>query len=376
MTKVRRKRPFSARELYALVKTGGIDLSTEYQREFIWDRKKQGRLIDSMLRDIDIPKIYLARFKDEKTYECIDGKQRLRTIQEFFENKIRVHDDRKYNENYSELKNKSDFKEYVFDVIILVEPSEEYIRDIFKRLQLGTPLNGGEKLNAKMGDMRKFVFDEIGKKGPFICKLGGGYRRFSKESLVAQIVINSSYFRTEWNKKKVKWGRKESEKGEFQRARFEDLEDFFDEYKNMSEKDKKATNNIKETLKRLENLFGKNCEKLDRKAAVVSAYLLVEKKMEGNDQNLDDFPKFYLKLLNKISEQRKLIREYKMPNNTLILEKFHKYLQQASVESYAIKYRQNFLEVAFKYYLENDGKIIDDEKEFTKLALKGIYIKV
>src|SRR6266516_4798687 len=63
-----------------------IDLDADYQREKIWSRKNQEDLIDSIIKTIDIPKIYLARVKGNENfdYECIDGKQRMATLLNFF----------------------------------------------------------------------------------------------------------------------------------------------------------------------------------------------------------------------------------------------------------------------------------------------------
>src|SRR2546425_585952 len=63
-----------------------IDLDADYQREKIWSRKNQEELLDSIIKNIDIPKIYLARVTDDENfdYECIDGKQRMTTLLSFF----------------------------------------------------------------------------------------------------------------------------------------------------------------------------------------------------------------------------------------------------------------------------------------------------
>ena len=63
-----------------------IDLDADYQREKIWSRKNQEDLLDSIVQDIDIPKIYLAKVKDNEQFEfdCIDGKQRMATLLSFF----------------------------------------------------------------------------------------------------------------------------------------------------------------------------------------------------------------------------------------------------------------------------------------------------
>src|SRR5437879_5575055 len=63
-----------------------IDLDADYQREKIWSRTNQECLLDSIVKNIDIPKLYLAQVNDSENfdYECIDGKQRMATLLNFF----------------------------------------------------------------------------------------------------------------------------------------------------------------------------------------------------------------------------------------------------------------------------------------------------
>src|SRR5580693_4001845 len=63
-----------------------IDLDADYQREKIWSRKNQEELLDSIIQDIDIPKLYLAKKESAETFdfECIDGKQRMMTLLDFY----------------------------------------------------------------------------------------------------------------------------------------------------------------------------------------------------------------------------------------------------------------------------------------------------
>jgi len=68
-------------------------------------------------------------------------------------------------------------------------------------------------------------------------------------------------------------------------------------------------------------------------------------------------------LLGEIKENLKQLGEFREPANRMILEEFQKYISQASVEPYAIKRRQLFLENAFEYYLgsRTKGKIIGNK---------------
>ena len=68
-------------------------------------------------------------------------------------------------------------------------------------------------------------------------------------------------------------------------------------------------------------------------------------------------------MLNEIDENMELLRKYKRPENTSVMEEFQKYILQASVEPYAIRRRHEFLKKGFDYYLssETKGKIINSK---------------
>jgi uncharacterized protein with ParB-like and HNH nuclease domain len=65
---------------------GRIVVDPEWQRKYVWDRRRASRLIESFLIDLPIPVIYLA-LNDEGKYEVIDGLQRLTSVFDFFNNK-------------------------------------------------------------------------------------------------------------------------------------------------------------------------------------------------------------------------------------------------------------------------------------------------
>ena len=51
----------TVRELYDRHKDGDLTLQPDFQRQFVWDTKKASRLIESVLLDVPLPMIYLAR---------------------------------------------------------------------------------------------------------------------------------------------------------------------------------------------------------------------------------------------------------------------------------------------------------------------------
>lgn len=61
-----------------------IDEQPPYQRGEVWPRSKKKHLIDSLLRGIDIPKIYLRKVdRGPYEYEVADGQQRVTSILDY-----------------------------------------------------------------------------------------------------------------------------------------------------------------------------------------------------------------------------------------------------------------------------------------------------
>ncbi|MCC6416591.1 MAG: DUF262 domain-containing protein, partial [Opitutaceae bacterium] len=66
---------------------GRLVLQPEFQRQYVWDRKKASRLIESVLLRVPLPIIYLSEQPDGKEY-VIDGQQRLTSLFSFVDGKF------------------------------------------------------------------------------------------------------------------------------------------------------------------------------------------------------------------------------------------------------------------------------------------------
>jgi hypothetical protein len=335
-----------------------IDLDADYQREKIWSREDQEKLIDSIIQNIDIPKIYLARVEDSDNfdYECIDGKQRMATLLAFLKPErpgdnpltVRVAGERytykRLREELPNLARKIDDYDLTFVIYPEID-DEEFLREIFRRLQLGIRLNSGEMLKSHMGAIRDFVYKEMGSEAPFLKRTNLSEKRFSRQFTLAQICINSF---------------SRSETGDFVRARYDNLEDFFKEKYDLDKKDENLVR-IREVLQLMDKEFGDHAKVISSRAVAVSAYLFVEELYEKDEHHqVPRFVEFYVSLLEQIKDNLKLLSNYEKPTNPTILEDFQKYISQASVEAHAIKRRNLFLQKAFKYYVDSKtkGKII------------------
>ena len=148
---------------------GRINPQPQYQRTGVWSNAKNQLLMDSILRGYDIPKIYLTISSDVNyEHEVIDGQQRLKAIWGFYNDHYALGEcsadlpigdfsGKKFSELPSEVQDNIDL--YALTVRIIEDATPEEIRDLFKRLQEGVPLNPPEKRNAMGGNMRDFIDD-------------------------------------------------------------------------------------------------------------------------------------------------------------------------------------------------------------------------
>lgn len=79
----------SLSEFYRWYEEGSLILNTEWQREYVWDKRRASRLIESFLINLPVPVIYLAQ-NIEGNYEVIDGLQRLTSVFDFFGKKYEL----------------------------------------------------------------------------------------------------------------------------------------------------------------------------------------------------------------------------------------------------------------------------------------------
>jgi hypothetical protein len=326
-----------------------IDLDADYQREAIWAPANQEALLDSILQNIDIPKIYLARVNSDSQFdfECIDGKQRMTTLLRFFKperndkNPLSV---RVAGEKYTYKRLKDELPElakkienFLLTIVIYPELDDEiFLREIFRRLQLGVRLNSGELLKTYEGTLRDFIYKKVGNNGPFFRYSKLSEKRFSRPFTLAQICINSF---------------ERASSGDFGRARFTDLKDFMQDKGDIKKDDKNLTR-VWNVLKIMDKSFKRRAQVISSRAVAVSAYLFIEELYVTRKLKLiPHFVDFYIKLLDEIKVNMDLISSYQKPRNPEVMEGFQKYILQASVEPYSIRRRNDFLKHSFKEYL-------------------------
>lgn len=133
-----------------------LELRPDFQRREVWSMPAKVMLMDTIFRDIPMPKVFLANsIKNENTYRVvIDGQQRLSAILDFLRDEYSLekpyageHKGKKFSELDQKTKNR--FLSYVIDFNEAVNPSEDEVREVYARVNKYTvPLTKQELRRA------------------------------------------------------------------------------------------------------------------------------------------------------------------------------------------------------------------------------------
>jgi hypothetical protein len=157
-----------------------IDFAPPYQRQGgLWSERDKAFLIDSVLNEFDIPKIYIADFTfgpanfNERNlrYAVIDGKQRFEAIFDFIDGRLVLNSDFVFTDepalrlgglSYKDLRAQypkvaSRFANYNLTVMSVITDEEAKINELFVRLNRNKTLSGPEIRNAMQGIVPKLI---------------------------------------------------------------------------------------------------------------------------------------------------------------------------------------------------------------------------
>lgn len=133
-------------------------LSPKFQRRRVWPPKARAFLIDTILRGLPVPKIYMRQNLDLRTsktiHEVVDGQQRLNAVIDFRAGKFNLAQDNSLYPaaSFATLPKEAQrsFLTYEFSVDLLIDAADADILDIFARINShSVTLNAQEKRNAK-----------------------------------------------------------------------------------------------------------------------------------------------------------------------------------------------------------------------------------
>jgi uncharacterized protein with ParB-like and HNH nuclease domain len=139
---------------------GRLNLNPDWQRAYVWRGKRPSMLIESLLMQIPIPVVFLAKTSNE-SYEVIDGVQRLTTAFNFLESKFPLNGMAVFTDYNGKLfkdlpkQAQSQIEDAAITAFILSEKtSQDMLFTIFERIN-----TGGVSLNEM--EIRNCFFQRI-----------------------------------------------------------------------------------------------------------------------------------------------------------------------------------------------------------------------
>lgn len=182
---------FSLKQITDMIEDGDLDLSPDFQRNFVWDETRQSRLIESILLRIPIPVFYFS-MDNNGLMHVVDGVQRLTTIKKFMSGEFALKD-LEYLKTLNGLRytpNKQERTEsgiYLDDKysrrinstqisVNVIDPKSpmDVKYDIFRRINTGgRPLNAQEMRNCLMSNELRTTLRTMVKSEDFLSATGG-----------------------------------------------------------------------------------------------------------------------------------------------------------------------------------------------------------
>ena len=303
-----------------------INTNPDYQRPAVWTKAQKQLLIDSILRDFDVPKIYLHE-KGNDFYDVIDGQQRIRTIWSFYDDEFALAKDadpvngievagKKYSELDMDIASIID--SYSLDFVILDTQNEDEIREMFLRLQNGTSLKAQEKRNAMPGRMRDFIKGLTNHE--FFTKVHFTNSRFTHDLIAAQMTLLAL------------------NKG-ICNLKDKDLNEMYDSYKDFDASSAEAKN-IYRVLDYLNRMFPSMAPELKR-YSTISLFILIMDLMPNYDirDREAEIAQWFINFeANRAADE---LKEPEKQDPRLVV--YHERVSHSSDTEDSLIYRHNFL---------------------------------
>ena len=200
-------KPFSLRQILELINDGDIELSPGFQRNFVWDKTRQSKLIESILLGLPLPSIYLSQYEDGRL-TVVDGLQRLTTIKLFLENQLTLSNleylkdcnGKKYNQLdsvLSPLRIRRFGQTQIMCFVIDYRSPSKLKFDLFRRLNTGgKPLNNQEIRNCLSKPDIQGLLKEMSELESFQIATGNSIkdtRMDAREAALRFIYFNEKY---------------------------------------------------------------------------------------------------------------------------------------------------------------------------------------
>lgn len=201
-------KPFSIQQLIDLIKAGDLELSPAFQRNFVWDKTRQSRLIESILLGLPLPSMYLSQYPDG-VLTIVDGLQRLHTIKRFLDDELMLSNleylvdcnGKTYkglSGTLSQLQLRRFKQTQIMCFVIDYRSPNELKFDLFRRLNVGgKPLNNQEMRNCLSRIHVQAVLQDMVTSEEFRKATNGSVKDTRMQA--QEIALRFLYFRSIYN---------------------------------------------------------------------------------------------------------------------------------------------------------------------------------
>lgn len=197
-------KPFNISLVYDMLKDGDINLSPDFQRQFVWtDVGARSRLIESIMLRIPLPVFYMAQEKNGRL-QVVDGLQRLTVIRQFLDGELRLRDLEYLKAEEGKVFRHDDpdkcidqrYRKRIMQTQIMIniidpQTPTDVKFDIFKRInQGGRPLNAQEIRNCMSSPATRELIWHLSKSALFLEATCGsvGTVRMQDQELVLRFL--------------------------------------------------------------------------------------------------------------------------------------------------------------------------------------------
>lgn len=182
-----------------------INLNPTWQRGAAWKDPRRILLIDSILRGMDIPKVYLRKLSANSPHkhDAVDGQQRIRAIWEFRAGMFSLNypdplpavgghaiHGLKFSQLHKSLRDQ--FDAFQVSVAEITAADNDEITNLFARLQLGVALNPAELRNAMLAPARHII-DSIATSHSFFDATKIPNTRYKRQDYVTHVFAMAAY---------------------------------------------------------------------------------------------------------------------------------------------------------------------------------------
>lgn len=357
MNEISEFKDYPLKDFLSWYENDGLVLSPKFQRNSVWNIQAKSYLIDTILRGLPIPPIFMKEFIDRNTKktmrEVIDGQQRLTAIINFYNDDFAIlknHNKEFADKKYSELDDDAQINFLGFNIpIILVKTdNDSIIYDMFARLNTNNVvLNKQELRNSKYwGDFKVFANETATQYRNFFIN----YKTFSDQQVMrmSDIELINSFIIVSLDNIISESPAK--------------IDEYYQKYDSEFEKINEVELRIKIVMQVIEQIFGASIYStkfFHSKVALYTLYTAIYNMVFGENEYLE-YKKYDLSNLfieDNINE--KIIKEL-----IFKLENFESFLMRAKDGE-----MEGELYKEFKLFLDNHRTRTTSKKERTERVL-------